>query len=98
MEAFKPLSNYILVDPIKAPSQTESGILLPESSKERPNNGKVLAVGDGQITDRGDKIPMLVKVGDVVTFQKFAGLELKLNGKSYLIMRDTEVFGIIVNE
>lgn len=90
---FKPLSNYILIEPGEIPDTTPSGLVLPESSKEKPNQGKVVAVGEGQITDRGDKIPVMVSQGDVVFFNKYSGIEIKLEGKKYLLMRDTELLG-----
>lgn len=95
MTNFKPLSNYVLIKPIEIPDTTPSGIVLPESSKDRPNQGKVIAVGDGQLSDRLDHIPVSTKVGDVVLFPKYSGTELKLNGEKFLIMRDTDLFGIL---
>lgn len=92
---FKPLSNYVLIEPVEIPDTTPSGLVLPESSKEKPNQGKVVAVGEGQITDRGDKILVTVSQGDVVFFNKYSGIEIKLEGKKYLLMRDTELLGYI---
>lgn len=90
----KPLSNYVLIEPIEVPDTTPSGLVLPDSSKDRPNQGKVIAVGEGQLHE-GKLYPTMVGVGDTVLFAKFAGTELKLDGKRYLIMRDTELFGIL---
>lgn len=90
----KPLSNYVLIEPVEVPDTTPSGLVLPESSKDRPNQGKVIAVGDGQMYD-GKMISVNVSVGDMVLFPKYSGTELKLNNKKYIIMRDTDLFGIL---
>ncbi len=92
---FKPLSNYVLILPVELPDTTPSGLLLPESSKERPNQGKVVSVGQGQFTDRGEIIPASVKPNDLVFFQKYSGVEIKLEGKKYLLMRDTDLLGVM---
>lgn len=95
---FKPVSNYILVKPVSVPDTTPSGLVLPESSIDKPNMGTVMAVGDGQNTIDGTKIPVLVQVSDIVLFPKYSGTEVTLNKEKYLIMRDTDLFGIITNE
>lgn len=95
MKEFKPLGNYVLIEPIEIPDTTPSGLVLPESSKERPNQGEVISVGDGQLSDRGELIPVSVKCGEVVLFQKYSGIEFKLEGKKFLIMRDTELLGTL---
>lgn len=92
---FTPLSNYVLVEPIEVPDKTPSGIILPESSKERPNYGTVLKVGDGIRNEQGILIPISVNISDKVLFQKYSGIEVKLDGKKYLLMRDTEILGIM---
>ncbi len=94
----KPVNNFVLVKPVDKPDTTPSGLVLPESSKEKPNMGVVHAVGDGQWTDRGERIPVAVKVNDVVLFTKFAGSEVTLNKEKYLILRDTDLFGVVVDE
>lgn len=95
---FKPLSNYILISPIELPDTTPSGLLLPENSKERPNQGKVIATGNGQRSDNGELIPLNVSVNDVVFFPKYSGMEIKLDGERYLILRDTELLGILIGD
>lgn len=95
---FKPLGNYILVLPSVTPDTTPSGIVLPESSKERPNQGRIVSVGNGQITDRGEVIPLQVQEGQVVFFNKFSGVEMKFDGTKYLLLRDSELLGYLVNE
>ena len=94
---FKPVSNYILVKTVEVPTTTQSGLLLPEASVDKPNMGTVMAVGEGQWTERGERIPLSVQVNDIILFPKFSGMEVKLNGEKYLIMRDTDLFGIVSN-
>lgn len=95
---FKPVSNYILVRPVDVPDTTPSGILLPEASLDKPNMGTVMAVGDGAWTEQGTQIPVSVRPNDIILFPKYSGTEVKLNGDKYLIMRDTDLFGIVSNE
>jgi chaperonin GroES len=95
MTTFKPLSNYILVKPVEMPDTTPSGILLPEASKEKPNHGVVVAYGEGQRNDKGELIPTVLKDGDTVLFQKYSGIEVKLDGVKYLLMRETDILGIL---
>ena len=95
MNKFTPLYNYVLVQPIQLPDQTEHGILLPEVAKDKPNQGKIIAVGDGLYTDAGDKLPLYVKVGDTVLFPKYSGTELKFGKDKYLVMRETDLFGTL---
>lgn len=95
---FKPVSNYILVKPVEVPDTTPSGLVLPESSKEKPNMGVVQAVGEGQFTNNGERIPVFVQVNDIVLFAKYAGTEVTLNKEKFLIMRDLDLFGIVTNE
>lgn len=95
MTTFKPLSNYVLILPVEMPDTTPSGILLPETSKDKPNHGTVIAYGEGQRDTYGDLIPVSLKEGDKVLFQKYAGVEIKLDGTKYLLMRETDVLGIL---
>lgn len=90
---FVPFSNFILVQPIEMPNTTPSGLALPESSLDKPNQGTVVAIGNGQLSDRLERIPISAQVGDKVLFPKYSGTELKLNGSKYLLMRDTDLFG-----
>ncbi len=87
---FKPLADRVVVEPEAAETQTASGIYIPDSAKEKPQHGKVVAVGKG--TKKHD---MTVKEGDKVLYGKFSGTELKLDGKDYLIMREDEILGIL---
>lgn len=92
---FKPLGNYVLIEPIELPDTTPSGLVLPESSKDRPNQGKVIAVGEGILLENGTLSPVRVWVGDTVLFQKYSGIEFKMDSKKFLIMRDTELLGTL---
>lgn len=92
----KPLSDYILIEPIKEEEKTESGILLPETvDKERPEQGKVIAVGPGKRTSSDKIIPMDVKVGQKVLFTKYAPNEIKVDDKEYLIAKQEDILAII---
>jgi len=95
MTTFIPLSNYVLIEPQELPDTTPSGILLPEGSKERPNLGIVFVKGAGQRNEHGELIPMTVQIGNKVFFQKYSGIEVKLDGKKYLLMRETDILGIL---
>jgi chaperonin GroES len=94
---FQPVSNYILVKPVDVPDTTPSGLALPETALDKPNMGTVQAVGKGQFTQNGDILPVNVNVGDIILFPKFAGTDVKLNKERYLIMRDTDIFGVVSN-
>lgn len=91
----RPLGDRLLVEPIEAEETTTSGLLLPETAKEKPQQGMVLAAGEGRRDDDGDRIEMDVKVGDRILFAKYAGTEIKLDGKKLLIMKESDVLGII---
>ena len=93
-----PLEDRILVERLEAEETTKSGIVLPDTAQEKPTKGKVLAVGPGKYSDKGDLIPIPVKEGDIVVFAKYAGTELKLDGDDYLVMRATDLIGILTNE
>lgn len=91
----RPLGDRIVVVPIEKEATTPSGIVLPESSKEKPQEGKVIAVGPGTRNEKGERIPMDVKQDDVVLYAKYAGTEIKLNGEKYLILRENDVLAIL---
>jgi len=92
---FKPLFNNILVERLDEENMTKGGIIIPDTAKEKPSRGKVLAIGNGSILENGNVQPMTVKVGDVVLFTKWGGTEIKLDGKDRVIMKETDVLGII---
>lgn len=92
----KPLSDYVLLEPIKEEEKTKTGILLPESAeKEKPEQGKVVAVGPGRRDEKGNLIPMQVKVGQKVLFKKYGPDEIKIDGKEYLICKEEDILAII---
>ena len=91
----KPLADRIIVEPLEAEEVTASGIILPETAKEKPQRGKVLAAGPGRRDDDGKRVAMDVKVGDVVLYAKYGGTEVKLEDKKYLILRESDVLAIV---
>ncbi|AZS14101.1 MULTISPECIES: co-chaperone GroES [Paenibacillus] len=90
----KPLGERVLVEPIKQEETTALGIVLPDASKEKPQEGKIIAVGSGVLND-GVRVPLEVKEGDRVLFSKYAGTEVKYDGKEYLIMKESDIHAII---
>ena len=96
MKNIKPLSDHIFIEPVEEEKTTESGIVIPDTAdKERPMKGKVLAVGPGKRDERGELVPMSVKVGDMVLFKKYGPDEIEIDGKSYLVGREDDVLAII---
>jgi len=91
----KPLGDRIVVEPLEQEEMTVSGIVLPETAKEKPQKGSVLATGPGARDDQGRRIAMDVQVGDVVLFAKYAGTEIKLDGKKLLIFKESDVLAIV---
>jgi chaperonin GroES len=93
--SIKPLGNRVVVEPIEQEDVTKSGIVLRDTAKEKPQTGIVLAAGPGDRDDNGKRVEMDVKVGNKVLFAKYAGTELKLDGKKLLILRETDLLGIV---
>jgi chaperonin GroES len=93
--SLKPLGNRVVVEPIEQEEITAGGIVLPETAKEKPQRGKVLAVGPGERSDSGDLIPLDVAEGDTVLFAKYAGTEIKLDNQKVLIMRESDLLAIV---
>jgi chaperonin GroES len=93
--AIKPMEDRVLVKPIESESKTASGIFLPESAKEKPVKGEVLATGPGKRLDNGQRAQMSVKKGDTVVYGKYAGTEVELKGDKFLILRESELLGVI---
>jgi chaperonin GroES len=91
----RPLGDRVWVEPIEQEEMTASGIVLPETAKEKPQQGKVLAVGLGLRNDKGERQPLDVKVGDRVLFAKYAGTEVKQDRTKYLIMRESDILAIV---
>ena len=95
MANIKPLGDKILVQRLEAETQTASGIFLPESAKEKPQQAKVIAVGTGKVLDNGERAEFSVKKGDTVVFGKYAGTEIKWNGEEYKILRESDLLAVI---
>ncbi len=91
----KPLGSRVVIEPIESEDVTAGGIVLPDTAKEKPQKGKVLSVGPGDRDDEGKRIAMDVNVGDTVLFAKYAGTEIKVDGKKLLIMRESDLLAIV---
>ena len=91
----RPLQDRILVQRVPEEEKTKGGIIIPDTAKEKPAEGKVAAVGKGKVDENGKPIPMEVKKGDRILFGKYSGTEIKIEGEEYLIMREDDVLGII---
>ena len=91
MHKLRPLGDKILVKRVEAESKTKSGIVLPDTAKEKPKRGKVLAVGDGKLDDDGKRIPLDVAEGDEVLYSKYGGTEIKVEGEDLLVLRESDV-------
>jgi chaperonin GroES len=91
----RPLHDRILVSRIEEGEQKVGGIIIPDSAKEKPMQGKVVAAGNGKVKDDGTRIPLDVKAGDHILFGKYSGQEIKLDGEEYLIMREDEVLAVL---
>jgi chaperonin GroES len=93
--AFRPLHDRVVVRRIEADQKTAGGIIIPDSAQEKPSEGEIIAVGEGARDDDGDRIQLDVKVGDRVLFGKWSGTEVKINGEDLLIMKESDIMGII---
>lgn len=93
--SIKPLEDRIVVLPVEAEQVTASGLVIPDTAKEKPQEAEVIAVGPGRFSDEGERIPLDVKVGDRVIFSKYGGTELKYGGKEYLVLSVRDVLAII---
>ncbi len=91
----KPLQDRVIVQRIEEEQKSKGGIIIPDTAKEKPQEGKVIAVGKGRIADDGKVVPMSVKAGDRILFGKYSGTEIKLDGEEYLIMREEDILGVI---
>ena len=91
----RPLQDRVIVKRVEEEEKTSGGIIIPDTAKEKPQQGKVVAVGKGKIGEDGKVIPLDVKVGDKILFGKYAGSEVKLNGDEHLIMREDDILGVI---
>ena len=91
----KPLGGRVIVEPIEQEEMTPGGIILPETAKEKPQEGKILAAGPGERNEKGERIPMELKVGDKVLFAKYSGTDIKMDGKKLLIMRESDILAVV---
>ncbi len=91
----RPLQDRIIVKRLEEESKTAGGILIPDTAKEKPQRGEIIAVGKGKLTEDGKVLPVDVKTGDKVLFGKYAGTEIKIDGEDYLIMREDDILGVI---
>ena len=91
----KPLEDRIVVQPLEAEQVTASGLVIPDTAKEKPQEGKVLAVGPGRFDDKGARVPVDVQVGDVVLYSKYGGTEVKYSGQEYLVLSARDVLAVI---
>ena len=91
---FRPLHDRVLIKVLDSEEKTSGGIIIPDTAKEKPQEGEIVAVGPGAINDVGKLTPMDVKVGDIVLFGKWSGTEVKIDGKEYSIMKETDIMGI----
>ena len=92
---FRPLHDRVVVRRIDAEEKTKGGIIIPDTAKEKPQEGKVVAVGTGKVNDDGKKVPLDVKAGDKILFGKYSGSEVKIDDKEFLIMREEDILAIL---
>jgi len=92
---FRPLHDRILVERVESEEVTKGGIILPDTAKEKPQQGKIIAVGSGKRTEEGKIIPLELKAGDTILFGKYSGSEIKIEGTEYLIMKEDDVLGLV---
>ena len=91
----KPLGDRIVVKVVNHEEKTRGGIVLPDTAKEKPTEGEVIAVGTGKVLENGQKLPLEVKVGDRIIFSKYAGTEVKLDGEEYIIVRQSDILAVV---
>ena len=93
--SFKPLHDRVLVRRVQSEEKTAGGLIIPDSAKEKPQEGEVVSCGEGARKDSGELIPMAVKAGDKILFGKWSGTEVKINGEDLLIMKESDILGIV---
>jgi chaperonin GroES len=93
--AIRPLDDRVVIQPLEAEEKTQGGIVLPDSAKEKPTKGKVISVGEGKLLDSGERAALLVKKGDQVLYGKYAGTEITVDGKDYLILKENDILAKI---
>ena len=94
----KPIGDRILLQPVEEAESVKGGIIIPDTAKEKPQNAKVIALGSGKKGKDGQVVPFEVKVGDVVLMSKYGGTEVKMNDKKYVLAREDDILGIVVNQ
>ncbi|WP_455479187.1 co-chaperone GroES [Bartonella sp. B23] len=92
---FRPLHDRVVVRRVESENKTAGGIIIPDTAKEKPQEGEIIAVGNGALDDNGRRVPLEVKVGDRILFGKWSGTEVKINGEDLLIMKESDVMGIL---
>ncbi len=95
MAKIKPLFDYVLIEPLEKETTLPSGIVIPDTAKEKPQEGKIIAVGTGKKDEDGETIPMTVKVGDIVMYKKWGGTEVKIDGKEHLLVREEDLLAVV---
>jgi chaperonin GroES len=91
----RPLNDRVLVKRLAEEEITKGGIIIPDSAKEKPAEGEIVAVGSGKLNDKGERVPVELKAGDKVLFSKYGGTDVKIDGEDYLIMREDDILGVI---
>ena len=91
----KPLADRVLIEPAPAEEKTASGIIIPDTAKEKPMQGEIVAVGPGKVSDSGDRVALEVKSGDTILYGKYSGTEVSIEGGDYLIMRESDILAIV---
>ncbi|MBI5957543.1 MAG: co-chaperone GroES [Chloroflexi bacterium] len=91
----RPLADRVVIEPVEGDSQTPGGLLLPETAKEKPQQGKILAAGPGRLDDAGKRVTLEVKVGDLVLYAKYAGTEVKVDDKKLLILKEADILAVV---
>jgi chaperonin GroES len=91
----EPLEDRIVVEPMEAEEKTRGGIVIPDSAKEKPQKGKVISVGPGRVLDNGKRVAPAVKKGDTVVYAKYGGMEIEIDGKDYMILRESDLLAIL---
>ncbi|NDD28570.1 MAG: co-chaperone GroES [Proteobacteria bacterium] len=93
--SIRPLGDRVILKALPSEEKTRGGVILPDTAKEKPQQAEVVAVGTGRLLDNGEKVPMEVKVGDKVLYGKYSGTEVKIEGEEFLIVKETEILGIL---
>lgn len=96
-QKIKPLFDYVLIEPLAEETMLPSGIVIPDTAKEKPQKGKVIAVGTGKKDDKGNVVALEVKLNDIVIYKKWGGTEIKLTGKDYLLVKEEDVLAVVLS-